>query len=157
MVKHNVPYDLGHIPLHRLNIPQTKCWMMAGSLRAQMAGELARKYPSGVGVLECALQLIAYVLPNGSVRELAPPFKRFHMHDIANQPAIPDCICAQFFDPESSGTWKQSGKPGHHPLCQFDPTAMPVYRHLMQLHLNKDPEAERPDAWDRARKLYKGK
>ena len=117
-----------HVPLHRLNTPQTKLWLLGGEVRKRMASNLAKLYPSGVGLLSATMLLFAYVNPAGGVRELTPPFKRFQMWQIANQPSeLQECQCAAFFDPESGGAWRDRNTSEHHPFCQFERVSMKAY------------------------------
>lgn len=120
-----------HVPVHRLNTPQIKLWLFGGDIRRRMASNLAKRYKAGCGVCAPTLYLIAYVAPNGSIRELQPPFKKYEMHEIANQPHTSnECQCAEFFDPEVGGPWRERGTDAHHPLCQFDRTSTTVFKKL---------------------------
>lgn len=119
-----------HVPVHRLNTPQIKLWLFGGDIRRRMASNLSKRYPAGCGVCSPTLHLIAYVDPRGGIRDLAPPFKTYKMHEIANQPMVTECQCASFFDPEVGGPWRERGTDEHHPLCQFDRTSMPVFKAL---------------------------
>jgi hypothetical protein len=114
-------------PLHRLNTPLTKLWLISPHGRAAMARALARRYQSGVGVCAATLRLIAVVTPTGAVRELAPPHQLFEMWQIANQPKPVECPCANFFDPEVKGAYRHRSNGEHHPFCQFDRSAMSVF------------------------------
>lgn len=120
-----------HVPIHRLNTPQTKLWLFGGDIRRRMASNLAKRYRAGVGVCSATLRLIAYVDPHGGIRELMPPHKLYQMHEISNQPMVTECQCAGYFDPEVKGAWRERGTDEHHPLCQFDRTSSPVFQHLM--------------------------
>lgn len=120
-----------HVPIHRLNTPQTKLWLFGGDIRRRMASNLSKKYPSGVGVCSATLRLIAYVDPRGGIRELMPPHKLYKMHEVSNQPMVTECQCASFFDPEVGGPWRERDTYEHHPMCQFDRVSAPVYQHMM--------------------------
>ena len=170
-------------PLHRLNIPRTKMWLISESTKRRMAAAFARMYRGGVGICSATLRLMAVVNPNGTFRELAPPFKKYEMWQIANKPAVPVCPCADFFDPEVGGPWSQRGpSAGHHPHCQFDQTSMAVFVRSQQLaaeriglkftsegvpYVGEDSQASkdaakiltraRPDEWLKLRQEYRGR
>jgi hypothetical protein len=144
-------------PLHRLNTPQTKVWLISPHGRNSMAVALARMYPGGVGVLSATQRLFAVVDPKGNVRELPPPHNRYEMWQIANAPRVPECPCANFLDPEVQGPWRErGGNAGHHPLCQFDRTAAHVFVKAAETANQRlergGPAQERPDEWLRLRK-----
>lgn len=135
-------------------------------MRRQIAATLIRLYPQGVGVLSWSCHLFAYVNPRGAIVEQVQPFKHFQMWEIANKPEAPQCQCANFFDPEVQGAWKERGGGlGHHPLCQYDRTAVKVFDKAATLALEriaKRPKhehgradagvaQERPDEWLRLR------
>lgn len=120
-----------HVPLHRLNTPQTKLWLFGGDIRRRMASNLAKRYTSGVGVCSATLRLIAYVDPRGGIRDLPPPHKLYQMHEVSNRPMVTECQCAAFFDPEVGGPWRDRGTDEHHPMCQFDRTSQKVFSHMM--------------------------
>lgn len=122
-----------HVPIHRLNTPQTLLWLFRGDPQRRMASNLAKRYASGVGVCSATLRLIAYVAPGGGIRELTPPHKLYEMHQISNKPEVTECQCAAFFDPEVKGPWRERDTSEHHPLCQFDRVAAPVFKHMMQV------------------------
>lgn len=123
------------MPLHRLNTPQTKLWLFGGDIKRRMASNLAKIYKSGVGVCSATLHLIAHVDGRGNFRDLAPPHRRYEMHDVSNKPHINECQCAQYFDPESQGAWRDrpNKEREHHPYCQFDRTAMRVFTHMLNV------------------------
>lgn len=157
----STPKDLP-FPLHRLNSPQTKMWLISLHAKRQMASELARKYRGGVGVLSATQRLIATVDPRGAVTELAPPHRRFEMWQLANRPQVPECPCANYFDPEVEGPWSERGEgAGHHPLCQFDQMSQSVFsRAAKEAHSRISrggPAQERPDEWIRMRDEMQGK
>lgn len=122
-----------HVPIHRLNSPQTLLWLFGGEPQRRMASNLAKRYPCGVGVCAATLRLIAFVDPKGNARHLPPPHKLYEMHQISNQPLVTECQCADFFDPEIGGPWRMRGTEDHHPLCQFERVAGTVYKHMMQI------------------------
>jgi hypothetical protein len=147
----STPSDLPY-PLHRLNTPQTKLWLIFPSMKSQMASALVKKYPGGVGILSATQRLFALVDPRGNVRDLPPPHRRYEMWQIANQPRVPECPCADYFDPEVAGCWRERGEnAGHHPLCQFDRSSATVFvRAAREAHeqIAKGGEAQkRPDEW----------
>lgn len=122
-----------HVPLHRLNTPQTKLWLFGGDIRRRMASNLSKRYTSGVGVCSATLRLIAYVDPRGGIRDLPPPHKLYQMHEVSNRPMVTECQCAAFFDPEVGGPWRERGTDEHHPMCQFDGTSGKVFNHMMRV------------------------
>jgi hypothetical protein len=146
---------MSEIPLHRFNQPQTKVWLLGGVLRAMLVNHLRQHYPGGCGVLSATNYHIAFVLPNGNVRELAPPYRRYPMWMIANRPAPPICQCAEFFDPESGRPWKLRARDGeHHPVCQFSRSSGEVFNRIERAHL--EGQKMRPDEWIRMRERAEG-
>jgi hypothetical protein len=170
-------------PLHRLNIPRTKMWLISPANKRRTADALAKLYRGGVGVCSATLRLMAMVAPNGTFRELAPPFRKYEMWQIANKPhAIGmECPCAEYFDPEVGGAYRMRGTNDHHPMCQFDQTAQVVFKQAQGRAANRlgmtfvdgvpiidtepkkpsvikplTPQA-RPDEWERIRAEYRGK
>lgn len=149
-------YDL---PLHRLNTAQTKLWLIEPR---PMAAFLAKQYRSGVGVLSATLLLFAYVAPNGTIRTLTPPFRRYQMWQVANAPSpqYRECACRNFFDPEF-GRWDERPKVNdHHPFCQFDRSAMAVFKTAQESAVDRQGQQLsaqcRPDEWVRLRASYQG-
>lgn len=157
-----------HVPIHRLNQPQTVLWLFGGEVKRRMASNLAKRYPAGVGIVSATLYLIAYVDPRGGFRDLPPPHKRYVMPEISNRPMVGECQCAGFFDPEVGGPWRERGTDEHHPMCQFDRVAGIVYKQAMQqgereklagLDADENPifkksevtRGLRPDEWMRMR------
>lgn len=124
-----------HVPIHRLNSPQTVLWLYKGNVQRRMASNLSKRYKAGVGVCSATLRLIAYVDPNGGVRELAYPHKKYEMHQISNQPLLTECQCAAFFDPESGGAWRKRddklSRGEHHPMCQFERVGQKVFEGMV--------------------------
>lgn len=144
-------------PLHRLNTPQTKVWLISPHARNAIAMKLARMYRGGVGVLSATQRLFAVVDPKGNVRELPPPHRVYEMWQIANAPQVAECPCANFIDLEVQGPWRERGpEAGHHPLCQFDRTAERVFveasRTAKERLQKGGPPQERPDEWLKIRK-----
>jgi hypothetical protein len=115
-------------PLHRLNTPKTKLWLISEVWRRNMARTLNRMYRGGVGVCAATGRLFAYVRPDGNIHELKRPFKKYEMWQMANQPSISDCPCMDFFDPEVQGPYRERGERNHHPMCQFERTAGAVFK-----------------------------
>lgn len=145
--KTGLPY-----PLHRINTPQIKVWLINPEFKRVLGAALIRRYPTGVGVLSPTLRLFALVNPKGVVRELPPPHNRYEMWQIANAPEVPECACANFFDPEVGGAWRErGGDAGHHPLCQFDKTALRVFVKAADAAVQSvergGPTQARPDEW----------
>jgi hypothetical protein len=129
---------------------------MFPTMKHQMASALIRRYPGGVGILSATQRLFALVDPRGNVRELPPPHKRYEMWQIANRPMVPECPCADYFDPEVEGCWRERGSnAGHHPLCQFDRSSASVFvraaREAHQRIAQGSGPQERPDEWIRMR------
>lgn len=147
------------IPLHRLNSAQTKLWLIDNRPTAAF---LAKTYRCGVGVLSATLRLIAYVQPDGIVRPLPPPHKRYEMWQIANMPSVQynECACRNFWDPEN-GRWAERNTNQHHPFCQFDQTAQAVFERSQQVAVGRLGEGlsaqARPDEWERLRQEYRGR
>lgn len=135
-------------PLHRLNTPQTILWHRGDVIRRPMAALLISKfYRGGCGILDARNDLIAMIDPRGTIHHMKPPFRRFRMHEIANRPAVPVCQCAEFFDPESQGKWKQRNTTRHHPMCQFVKYAEATFEAAMRVKEENPDLAKRPDAW----------
>ena len=101
--------------------------------------------------MSATLRLFATVNPLGVVRELAPPHTRYEMFQMANRPsAITECPCANFFDPEVGGAYRERGK-GHHPLCQWVAEAKPLWDLGVDRSKAGLPTHERPDDFERRR------
>lgn len=166
-----------NFPIHRMNQVQTLAWLTVPAWRRRFSDFLVKqRYRGGFGVCSATLRLIAVVDPRGAVRELAPPHRRFEMWQVANAPRPNECPCADFYDPEVGGRFRERSAPGqHHPLCQFDRTAAPVFREaqrrafdrldiqvidgigvLPQKETRKTAQS-RPDEWQNIRKEYQGK
>ncbi len=168
-------------PLHRLNTPLTKIWLISKMMQRRLATAIVKKrgYTGGVGICAANMDLIALVDPAGRVRELPPPFRRYELWQTANQPAAQiDCPCGDFFDPESGGPWRERGGHDHHPLCQFEMTAgktftqaqgraaerigipiehgVPMMGADVKLRNTVSAQA-RPDEWQQIRKEYRGR
>jgi hypothetical protein len=156
----STPHDLP-FPLHRMNRPQTIMWLASETWRRNFCSVKLKTYRGGFGVLSATQYLIAKVDPRGNIQDLVEPFRRFEMWQIANRPEIEECPCAYFFDPEVGGEWRErDGKNGHHPLCQFDKSAVPVFKRAAGEAWNRikeghDPQA-RPDEWLRMREEAQG-
>jgi hypothetical protein len=153
------------VPLHRLNTPQTKLWNFGGILQRKMASQLARKYRTGVGLLDFRQLLIAYINPTGGVRTLAPPHQFYPMWMIANAPRPLECPCADFIDLENQAPWRERGTSQHHPMCQFDKHSQAVYRRIMRetqegaqslAEIRERVKRQRPDAWTRVQEEVRG-
>jgi hypothetical protein len=146
----NLPF-----PLHRLNTPQVKMWLASESWRREHAARLAEKYRGGVGVLSPTMYLFVVVDPRGVITERQPPYHRFEMHQIDNQPEPERCPCGDYFDPEARGPWRlrpEFERGEHHPLCQFDPfSKRTFYRAAVmandRLDRGEENPQERPDEW----------
>lgn len=144
-------------PLHRLNTAQTKSWLKFPNARPFVASTLAKQYRRGVGLLSATLRLFVIVDPRGQFRELPKPWAEFEMWQVDNAPAhYVECACRNYFDPEVQGPWKARGEQaGHHPFCQFNGTAVPVYQRCFESAVHRseqglDPQA-RPDEWFKAK------
>lgn len=146
-------------PIHRLNTPQMKMWLISVSWRREQAARFSERYRGGVGILSPTMFLFALVDPRGNIVERHPPYHRFEMWQIANRPKTEICPCADFFDPEVGGAWKlrpEWERGVHHPLCQFDRHAKTVFAKAATLanerldRGEKNPQA-RPDEWNRLR------
>jgi len=153
------------LPLYLLTKSQSKMWVRMPGVRRVMAQELARRYPTGCGVLIWTWTLprhIANVDPRGNVHELPLPHRQVPHHAIVNKPQGLECSCAELEHPEY-GEWRNHpdyAKGMHHPFCQFDPHSSTVYREvtLKRTGVLSDPEVGkvriipiRPDEYDRAR------
>ena len=158
--KSSTPHDLP-FPLYRMNTPQTTVWHMSEYARNQFAKNLVKKYKGGIGILSFDQLLIAKVDPRGNIQLLPAPHKRFEMWQIANRPELEECPCANFIDLEVEGPWRErGGRYGHHPFCQFDKTAAPVFDRAgkearSRLSQGHGPQ-ERPDEWLRMREEANG-
>ena len=143
-------------PIHRLNKPQSQLWFIN---HRQIAAELVRLYPGGVGVLVWSQHLIAVVNPRGAATPMPPPFKWYPIWMIANKPTPPECPCADYIDPEVQGPWRERGTDEHHPHCQFEKTAVKGFLTAQKLAVDRmiaNPKGtanaqERPDEWIRIR------
>lgn len=154
----STPKDLP-FPIHRLNTPQMKMWLASESWKREQAARLAERYRGGVGLLSPTMFLFATVDPRGNIRAYVPPFRRYEMWQIANQPETERCPCGDFFDPEVQGPWRDRPdfeRGVHHPLCQFDPHAQKVFvlaasRANERLDRGEENPQERPDEWIKIR------
>ncbi len=122
---------------HKLTERQGKAWCLPGPLgedvRRKMASQLSKMYPqNGCGVCSPTMKLVAYVSPKAELRLLIAPFKVIPISAIANQPAVADCPCQNFWDPEVRGCWRERGTGKHHPFCQYKATAARVHAELFQ-------------------------
>jgi len=162
-------------PLHRLNSAEIKLWMMTSARPIIARSLLRRRYPGGFGVLTPHLRLICRVDPrvlqasgfglraSGGVTELQPPFTQFQMWQIANIPRAPVCACHNYYDPEAQGPWSlrpEADRGEHHPMCQFDRHAVPVFQQAYdgahsRLAEKLSPQ-KRPDEWVKLRKQVRG-
>lgn len=144
---------MSDVPLHMLTGNETKMWLGAGALRKAIAEKIRFNYPSGAAVLSISGHLIAYVQPNGAVRELPPPHRRFEKWQIANKPKPNECACREFYDPEIGGPWRLRGTDDHHPVCEFDQHAVRVLTRNNELHAQGE---QRPDLLLRLREVERG-
>lgn len=128
---------------HKLTERQAKAWClpapMGPEVRRKMASQLARMYPqNGCGVCSPTMKLVAYVSPKGELRMLTAPFRVIPIARIANKPAVNDCPCFRFFDPEVKGPWGSRGEGerarlgGHHPMCQYKLSAQKVFDRMFE-------------------------
>lgn len=169
-------------PLHRLNTPLTKIWLIGGAIRRTLAAALSRRYRAGVGICAANMDLIATVDPRGAVRELSPPFRRYELWQLANAPPPGEgesaCPCGEYFDPECGGPWRTRESRDHHPFCQFERVSARVFKQAQgqaaervgikiehgtpvvdgseRLKENVPAQA-RPDEWNRLRQDYRGR
>lgn len=154
----STPKDLP-FPIHRLNTPQMKMWLISESWRREQAARLSEMYRGGVGVLSPTMFLFATVDPRGVITERQPPYNRYQMWQIANQPETESCPCGDYFDLEVKGPWREHPKYErglHHPLCQFDKHATKVFQRAASLAGERLDRGEkesqaRPDEWNRLR------
>lgn len=154
-------YDFTGFPLVRLNSLQALFWLKGGDRQKQMANIYSKTWKGGLVILSPTLYAIATVGPWGNINDLPPPHRQFEMWQVANKPSVKymECACRNYYDPEVQGPWhlrdKQRGMDVHHPFCQFERTAMPVWvqskvsaEERAAAHLN--PQT-RPDEWIRRR------
>lgn len=167
-------------PLHRLNTPLTKIWLLRGAVQRTLAIALVRNhYRGGVGICAANMDLIATVDPTGRVRELPPPFRRYELWQTANAPPPgAGCPCAEFFDPEVGGAHRERGSNEHHPFCQFEREAKRTFTQAQGRAAERigipiehgvptmGPDVKlknvltaqaRPDEWQRIRQEYRGR
>lgn len=148
------PQKSPDFPIHRLNTAQTKAWVSFENSRALIASNLAKKYPkTGVGLLSATLYLFVLIDPRGKYRLLKAPLVQYEMFQVANAPYHwEECACRNYYDPEVLGPWRLRGeKAGHHPFCQFNKTAVPVYSKCFdsatrRVEQGQEPQT-RPDEW----------
>ena len=133
---------MADVPYYQLTRSQTRLWPLGGEHRKRIAKAVVQRCPGGAAVVEFYGRVIAYVAPNEGVRELAPPFKRVHRHQIVNAPGPDQCACREYYDLESHGPWhlRPDAQGRHHPLCEFKSTAQAVFEAA-----TRHPHA-RPDA-----------
>ncbi len=155
---------------HKLTERQGKAWCLrepfGSQVRSKMASQLARMYPqNGCGVCSPTMKLIAHVTPRAELRLLVAPFRVIPISAIANKPAIADCPCLKFWDPEVKGHWglrsehERLKHGGHHPMCQYKPTAARVHAEMFQAKnggvlLEKNAEGMTVGRRDRGRQVH---
>jgi len=128
MTHHNCPYDLNHVPIHRMNSLQATAWVRGGEPRRFLGAFFAKTYPDGCAVTECGYRLIGWVDKKGNCFDIPPPHRSIHFSKVANAPKADfDCPCREFYDPEIGGPWKLRNSSEHHPQCQFEPASMKVW------------------------------
>lgn len=148
-------------PLFRLNSLQILFWLKGGDFRRQITRLVSRTQRTGAVILSPTLRAIATVDPYGNFQELPPPHQKFEMWQICNKPSVKymECACRNYYDPEVQGPWhlrdKERGMEMHHPHCQFDRTAKPVWTTNYQSATNRVAEKlapqKRPDEWVKTR------
>lgn len=158
--------NLEGFPLFRLNSLQVKYWIAGGDFRRLIAKMVSRTYRTGVVILNPHLYAIGTVNPHGDTQDLPPPFKQFEMWQICNIPSVRynECACRNYWDPEVQGPWKLRDKERnneqHHPHCQFDRVAKPVWKQnyreaTERVKVHQAPQV-RPDEWVRTRQQILG-
>ena len=163
---------INDIPYYRMNSAVTKLWLISPEARNRLATRLTQKHRSGVGMCSATLHLIAYIQPNGVIRELPPPHRTMNMWQMVNKPERQVCACYDYYDPESHGPWgDRPNEQAHHPMCQFERVAEKVYERahhsasgvldhtggltgdaINRRRDNKISLQSRPDEWERLRK-----
>ena len=163
MAHHNCPYDLNHKPIHRMDGTQGKAWLMGGELRRVLGSWLLTQYPQGCGITEDTYHLVGWCDDRGQVFDLMPPYRTIHYSRIANKPAVQACPCAEFYDPESNGPWRNRGDAkarDHHPLCQYDQHSTQIWGELQRrgflppdgvIATHAERKVARPDEWNNIR------
>lgn len=134
-------------PLHKFNMPAYQAWVKGGGVAQRaMARALNTLYPGKrVGVI-CPqpMHLIAVVSPSGRVQTLTRPYRTVQFWQLANAPAVENCNCQDFTDPENGyKPWRERGSGRHHPLCQYDEASAETFAVLQA----KGKPHERPDGW----------
>lgn len=102
-------------------------WLLSKSWKMEQARILLLGYKGGCGVCAATCRLIAVVTPDGNVRDLKRPFKKYELWQMQNKPAPNECPCANYYDPEVQGPYRDKGLRDHHPFCQFEQTAGVVF------------------------------
>jgi hypothetical protein len=144
-------------PFHKLTETQTTIWVLGDKVRVRLIDALRKRYSSGVYVCNATLAVIGHVDSRGAVTEAAPPFQRVERWQLANQPAVKECPCAEFWDPEVRGPWRERGSNEHHPLCQYDPHVFRTFNKAAKVHLLPKAETQRPDFWLKVREEERAK
>lgn len=148
-------------PLFRCNRALFLYWTAGGVLRRNLANTISKTWRTGVVILTPALYAVGTVDPRGNGFDLKPPYRKYQMWQICNQPSAKykECACRRFFDPESNGEWGDRddlrAKDQHHPHCQFERRAMAGWKKdyesaVARVLEDKKPQA-RPDEWIRTR------
>lgn len=161
MNAHVVGSSYDGFPLFRMNSDTVKYWLIGGALRRELANTIAKTWRTGVVVLSPTLYAIGIVRPDGSTEDLRPPFRSYHMWQIANKPSAKygECACRNYYDPEVGGPWsmreRERGLDIHHPHCQFERTATAGWTQAYRSATARqdqglNPQA-RPDEWVRTR------
>jgi len=153
--------DFTGFPLFRLNSLQILFWLKGGDRQRLMASMISKTWKSGAVILSPTLYAIATVDPWGNVHALKEPFQKFEMWQVCNKPSVKydECACRNYYDPEVQGPWhlrdKQRGMDVHHPFCQFERLAAPVWKKSYDSATTRVAEKltpqTRPDEWIRTR------
>jgi hypothetical protein len=154
-------------PLHRLNTAMMRSWLLFPHLRREMGSWLSKNYKTGCVVLSPELRAFAVVAPNGQLRALPYPYRKFQFWQVSNKPSAryAECACRDFYDPESHGRWGDRDRERmadiHHPHCQGREVAIATWARDFsaadsRVAQGKAPQ-ERPDEWIRTAEALEGK
>lgn len=157
-------------PLHWIPRHLMNAWFMLPNVRRIMANELGKAYArfGGVGIVVCfgegnTGRLVAHVLSNGAIEELAPPHKTFAQHLMANKPIASECACLNLYYEECQGPWRLMNRTElHHPLCEWEPVTMKLWRDprvigIVENGVAKAVEKHRPDLLEKLRQEHRGR
>jgi hypothetical protein len=156
------PTNAYFLPLHWVPQKLMFVWFQMPNVRRIMADQLGKAYSrwGGCAIVICFGQdntgsMIAHVNASGAITECKPPYKMFPQHAMANKPVWNECPCQDLFYAEVCGPYRLSQKQDHHPLCEWEPRTMQLWRDPRVISV--EHQMKRPDALEKIRDEYRAK